>query len=331
MKKKKIQILKATLFFIIVGLVIYVFWNQFPPIINEIKTTNISTLILIAILGLMYQFFDGLSLRTIAKSLDSQVSIIDAWGCSLYSAFYRVITFGAATYISIIYFFKRLGLEATKGFSISTLNYMAQRIAVVITAIIFYLINYSFMQKYFLKYQNFLLLGILITSIIVIVLILICVSENFHKLVMMIFKLDKKERFNDLKIKTEDSLSLIRNSTKDLLLDKVLLIKIIILNILKLFCWYLIPCIIFKGKYNYTLFDYVSITALAVSLIGVIPAPGAMGSTEFVFGMLFSQLMNAHSAMSGVFLYRFANFIIPTVFGAVVAIVMKFGKKTISD
>lgn len=325
MEKKKIQILKSTLFFIVVGIVIYVFRSQFPPIIKEIKSTNISIILFVSIMGLMYQFFDGLSLRSIAKKLDFKMSIFDAFRCSLYSAFYRVITFGSATYISIIYFFKKLGLEAMDGFSISTVNYIAQRIAVVITSLTFYLMNYDFMKKYFSKYTNYLLFGILFTGIVVIFLILISASEKFHKLIMMIFKLDKKGRFVNIKRKLEDSLNV--NSTKDLLVDKVLFLKIILLNILKLFCWYLIPYIIFRGKFDYTLFDYVSITALVVSLLGVIPAPGGMGSTEFVFGMLFSKLMNTNSAMSGMFLYRFANFIIPTVFGALVAIIMKFSKK----
>lgn len=330
-KNKKVKIFKVSLFFIIVGLVVYVFWNQFPPIINEIKKTNISTLVVLAFMGLLYQFIDGLSLRSISKSLGTKVSVLDSWGCSLYSAFYRVITFGSATYISIIVYFKRLGVEASKGFSISTVNYMAQKIAVVLTAIIMYLVNYNFMMEYFYEYQSYLLFGILITSIIVIVLILICVSEKFHELILMVFKLDKKNRFEDLKIKTKNSLERTRNATKDLLVDKVLVLKVILLNILKLSCWYVIPYIIFAGKFDYTFLDYFSITALAVSLIGVIPAPGAMGSTEFVFGLLFAVLMETKVAMSGVFLYRFANFIIPTICGGLVALYMYFNKKIISE
>lgn len=332
MNKEKLKKLKIILFIVIIGLVVYVFRNQFPPVFREMKKTSIKTLILIAIMGLMYQFFDGLSLREVAKELGADnISVLNAWGCSLYSAFYRVITFGSATYLAIIYYFKRMNVDVSKGFSISTLNYMAQRIAVVITASMMYLLNRSFMVKYFSKWKNYLLLGIFVTFLVVLVLILICVSEKFHRLIIYLFKFDKKKRFEDLKIKLQEKLLMIRDGTKDLLLNKVLLFKIIVLNILKMFCWFVIPYIIFYNKGGYTGFDYISVTALAIALIGVIPAPGAMGSTEFVFSLLFSVLMNVNQAMSGMFLYRFGNFIVPTVSGGLVAVYLRIKEDRIKE
>lgn len=327
--KKRIQKIKVSLFLIIVGLVVYVFWNQFPPIIKEIKDTDYKTIILISIMGLMYQFFEGLSIREISKTLGSKISPIKTGGCSLYSAFYRVITFGSATYISVLHYLKKQGLSPSKGFSVSILNYMGQKIAVVLMAIVMYFSNYSFMEEYFKNYQKYLLFGILFTTLVVVVLILICISEKFHKLILMIFKLDKKGKFKSIEEKLKDNLILIRHSTKDLLVDKVLIFKIIFLNILKLSCWYVIPYIIFYNQYNYSFLDYVSITALAIALIGVVPAPGAMGSTEFIFGLLFANLMDINKAMSGVFLYRFANFIIPTIFGGLVALKMGISSRTV--
>lgn len=332
MKKEYFKKLKIFLFIVIAGLVVYVFRNQFPPIFKEMKNTSLRTLFLIALMGAMYQFFDGLSLREVAKSLgENSISVFDSWGCSLYSAFYRVITFGSATYLSIIYYFKRMNVDESKGFSISTLNYMAQRIAVVITASFMYIANRSFMIKYFSKWINYLLLGILFTLIVVLVLILICVSEKFHKLIIYLFKFDKKNRLEDFKNKLQDKLFMVRSGTRDLLLNKGLIVKITILNILKMFCWFLIPCIIFHNQYNYTNFDYISVTALAIALIGVIPAPGAMGSTEFVFGLLFSVLMDVNKAMSGMFLYRFGNFIVPTVLGALIAVYLRIKESKLKE
>lgn len=320
-KKSRI---KVAAFLVIVGLVVYTFRNEFPPIIKEIKKTDKSILLIIAMLGLLYQFFDGLSLRTIAGSLgESSISPFDSWGCSLYSAFYRVISFGSATYLSIIYYFKRKNVDVDKGFSISTINYMAQRFAIVLMAIIMYFLNFDFMKENYGKYRSYLLIGILLTALILLMLCLICVSKKFHKYILCVFKLDKKNRFEDFRLKIEKNLSLIRGSTKGLLCDKILLVKIILLNILKISCWCIIPCIIFYNICDYKIFDYICVSSLALALIGVIPAPGAMGSTEFVFGMLFAVLMKTEVAISGIFLYRFANFIIPTVTGGVVAVILR--------
>ncbi|MGO1579883.1 MAG: lysylphosphatidylglycerol synthase transmembrane domain-containing protein [Peptoniphilaceae bacterium] len=325
MKKNNYKnIFKFIFLLTIVGIVIYIFKNQVPPIIKEIKNTSIKTLLLISLCGLLYQFFDGLSLKAIVENNLKEISIVDTFACSLYSAFYRVVTFGSGTYLSIIYFFKKIGFDVSYGFSISIINYMGQKIAMVFWAIILYFLNYNFINGYFLEYKKYLFIGMILGLLIVISFVFLCISKKFHSLILKLFNLDKKEKFYKLRIKLEDLFSEIEFITMNIFKDKAIVLKILFFNFTKYLFWYIISFIIFYKDANFSLLDYISVTSLIILLSSVIPAPGGMGSTEFVFSLIFSNLLNGNIAISGMLLYRFANFLIPTIGGAIVALIIRF-------
>jgi uncharacterized protein (TIRG00374 family) len=64
----------------------------------------------------------------------------------------------------------------------------------------------------------------------------------------------------------------------------------------------------------------MAVTSLSVLLAAVIPAPAGIGSTEFVFAMLFSVIVGTGAAGSTSLLYRFATFVLPFVIGAFVVL-----------
>ena len=73
----------------------------------------------------------------------------------------------------------------------------------------------------------------------------------------------------------------------------------------------------------------MAITSLSVMLAAVIPAPAGIGSTEFVFTSLFSEIVGMGLAGSASLLYRFGTFVFPFLVGAVIVVGcrIKAGKK----
>ena len=80
-----------------------------------------------------------------------------------------------------------------------------------------------------------------------------------------------------------------------------------------------------NGKLNE---QAMAITSLSVMLAAVIPTPAGIGSTEFVFTMLFAGLVGMGDAGSATLLYRFATFVLPFLIGAVIVIVRRIRQKT---
>ena len=69
-----------------------------------------------------------------------------------------------------------------------------------------------------------------------------------------------------------------------------------------------------------TLSQSMAVMSLTAMLAAVIPAPAGIGSTEFVFTLLFAVLIGTGLAGSTSLLYRFATFVFPFLIGAVVAL-----------
>lgn len=96
-------------------------------------------------------------------------------------------------------------------------------------------------------------------------------------------------------------------ATRDLLRDGRLIFTAVLKNLLKFACWYSIPYLVLRAECDLTLFQGMAVMSLTAMLAAVIPSPAGIGSTEFVFTLLFSVLIGTGLAGSTSLLYRFAD------------------------
>ena len=84
---------------------------------------------------------------------------------------------------------------------------------------------------------------------------------------------------------------------------------------------------VFLGTGKITIIQAMAVTSLSVMLAAVLPSPAGIGSTEFVFTMLFAAVTTTGAAGSASLLYRFATFVLPFAIGAVIVILRRRRKR----
>ena len=315
-KNKKSSIIKNSILIIFILLVCYLLRASLKEAFIKIGETPFHIVLIIMILSIMYQVFDGCIVTKTLRTCDSTFSYKNGIICSYYYSFFRVITFGSGTALAGMHYAGKKGIPLYKSFGIFTINYMFQRVVITIYFLIVYLVNFGTMKKLYSSYNRYIAAGTIISALIAIVLISVCTCEKLHLCVFdLLDKYVKNDRYlhkiGDLKEKSY----LLRKSSKDILKNKNLIVSLLLLNIIKLTCWYSIPLMIIKGESGVNDFFFIALTSMVTALAGIIPSPGGVGSTEFIFLVVFAPLTGKTSALSLAILYRSATYFLPFIIG----------------
>lgn len=86
----------------------------------------------------------------------------------------------------------------------------------------------------------------------------------------------------------------------------------------KLAAWYFLPYFILVQDYpNIDIWLTVALISFTVILGGILPAPGGIGGIEFVYVLLFRNVVGRVDAVSSLLLYRYATYLLPFLIGMV--------------
>ncbi len=274
--------------------------------------------------ALLYDVVESVITFLLARQYEPSFPFHKAVGNTFYCAFYRVATLGSGAGVAAIYYLNENGIAPSKGFGMYMLEYAFHKISIAIFSGIFFLLNWSFMQQHFGEYDWMLVAGFGITVVITTVLVLFCTSKKFHDLLLKLLGLlNRKGRFQALHMQLTEQCAMMEQASRDLLKNKLLIIETIVLNLIKLACWYGIPYFIFCSQSDITVSQVLAITSLSVMLAAVIPSPAGIGSTEFVFTALFGTIVGTGLAGSASLLYRFGTFVFPFLVGAAIVILRR--------
>lgn len=311
------------IFIIVVLLILYLlFGDSFSSILREISDTDGRTMLEICLCGVLYNLSEGLVYVWLARRHQKDFQYRDGIACSYYTAFYRTVTLGSGTAAATVYFLYKKGIQVPEGVAISTVQYVLQRIAAAVLGGMGFLLCGSYMNSWFGEYHMELILGYCLTAAICLILILACVSEQFHRaLAWLGRKVVRGQKYEDKIMQMEDKSKLLRQETLELIKDRKNVILVLLFELVKLSCWYVIPYIIL-GPAESDIFETACVTSLALMLAGIIPAPGGVGSTEGVFILLFTRIAGGIRATSAMLLYRFATYMVPCALGGICVIIL---------
>ena len=275
----------------------------------------------VCVLSVLYCLVEALITTILARQYEPGFGY--RWGIEnmFFCSFYRVATLGSGAGVAAIIYLNEHGVDYSKGFGMYMLQYAFHKISIAIYSAIFFFVSWSYMCAHFGGYTWLLLAGYVITMVITLGLILFCCSEKFHRLIFFLLGLlNRKGKLDALEMQLRGQCAELEEASRYLLRKKKMVAAVIALNIVKLCFWYGMPYLLFAGKGNISLVETMAITALAVMLAAVIPAPAGIGSTEFVFTGLFAGIVGTNVAGSASLLYRFATFVFPFLIGVVVVI-----------
>lgn len=311
-------VLRIAFFIIIIFIGYLALRDSWGDIWSEIKVTSPVVLVKLMILSGLFCVFEGLALANIFREINPKFTYMNGIGSAAYMSFFRVVTFGSGTVASSVYYNNKKGISAEGGFAGYTVNYMIQRLCVVGFFVVSYIINYNDVKTIFVDYQGYMIAGFFVTLLIAGSLLLVCLSSKAHDVILLICrKADRKKRHDIQIIGLEGRMTNMRKETTQLLRHKMVLLRVIIFNLLKLSCWFVMPAVIFGVGTLEQVRIYTSITSIMFALTGVIPVPGGAGATEFLFATFFTPLVGNISAVSGAFIYRMASFYLPVVWGGI--------------
>ncbi len=322
-KNNKKKFIRNIIFTVIIfSAIILAFKDSFKPVLIELVHTNPVIVLFVSLFAFVYICVEGINNSFVAKRYEPAFTSAQGIKISFYNCFYKVVTFGSGSPVSAMYYLNKCGITPTIGLSITTFQYIIQKITIAFYATVCFAVNNKLMLKHYNSYCGFLLAGYGITLVIVTFLIMLCISEGFHRLLLRLSnRVLRKTKYKDKLDNLESELSALRYEAKYILKNKGCIIRLFIGNMIKLSVLYSIPFIILYGKSNFTLFDIISVTSFVNVLTGVLPTPAGIGSTEVVYTLMFSALFENILAASSMLIYRFASYIFPFMIGGILVLI----------
>jgi uncharacterized membrane protein YbhN (UPF0104 family) len=326
-KKKGIKvstIFKILFVAIVIGVIVKVLSGQTDEIIQQLEKLTITTIIGLIICSVFFNVIEGITYYLMGKKYNNDFKPIHGIGCSYYCAFFRLSTLGSGSSVAGMVYFNKYNVEPSQSFGMITVSYISQKIAIAIMCMVGFVTHYKSMKMYYHDYFKYIILGIILTIVISAALLVVILWERFHKfLAYLTDKVIKKEEWKSKVEGFKEQLLSIREESYEILQDKRFLTKILLLNMIKYLGWYMIPVIVLGYTDIKSILLGMSISALASALIGVIPAPGAAGSTEAMFYALFSVVTTDIKAIAIMLIYRCFTYIFPFIIGAIMILCQK--------
>lgn len=318
-----------------VGAIVYTFRDTAGPIMNQLAKTTPSVLIGICAMTVGYHLVEGLITTRLAREYNPNFSYRKGVGNAFFCSFYRVATLGSGAGVAGVVYLGENGVEHSIGFGLYMLQYAFHKISIALFSVTFFCVSWNYMYAHFNGYMWLLMAGYVVTIVITLILILLCCSTAFHKVLFRFLNwLDCKlnRRFDVQIASLRGECQMLERASKHIIKKKSLVVEIILLSTVRNAFWYGIPYLIFAGHTEITLVQTMAVTSLSVMLAAVIPAPGGIGSTELVFTSLFAGIVGTGLAGSAALLYRFATFIFPFILGLFLVIARRIqGRKDTYD
>lgn len=315
---------------ILVGIIIYSLKDSAGPILAQLRKTSPAVIAVICLMSTVYHLVEGQITAILARQYQPGYTWRMGIANALYCSFYRVATLGSGSGVAAVYYLNEHGVPYGQAFGLYMLQYAFHKLSIALFSLLFFAVSWEYMYLHFQAYTGLLLAGYLITAVVTAGLVLCCCSAWFHRgLFRMLDWVNgkMKNRFASLIAQLWEQCGMMEEASRYLLRRKTMILKMIGLNLLKLCFWYAIPYFILKDGNPIALHVSMAVTSLSVMLAAVLPAPAGIGSTEFVFTKLFSEIVDPGAAGAASLLYRFGVFVFPFLLGAVLIIARHVKKK----
>lgn len=333
-KKKLIKILAEAAIILITAIILCnIFKGSYKDIARQLSHTDMLIFAAMAVLGNMYYVIDAIVYKILFKKEKIRLSFPRCLLVSYMSVFFNVTTFGAGIKPGQVLYLNRKGVEPGKGLAITTVPYVYHKAVIVGYAILMLLCNNLFVRKNFASTIGYIYFGAGLNLILITVIILLCTARWFHKfLYKLLNAVFRKPKYENFKQKIWNQTAALREGTRELVGNIRMWPLMIVINIIKMTCWYVIPIIAIGASGGslggVTIPQAITVTAIMQLIMGVIPTSGGVGSLEVVFSLVFEAVFGKVMAGASMVLYRLATYYIPFLISIVlVAVAQKDGSR----
>ncbi|MEG0372333.1 MAG: lysylphosphatidylglycerol synthase domain-containing protein [Enterococcus sp.] len=312
-------ILNILLFVVMIGIIVFVIRDSLGEIFTELGKTSLPVLLGVTAFGLISQIIEGYTIKTIAGEFQPKFTILDGFFASAYSTFYRVVTFGTGSIFSEVIYYHKKGLKYSEGTGTSALRMITYKIALMVWALVFLMVKSDAIQAHISNGIFLVFAGIGVTLLIISTLLILSLNINAQVFFVIICnRFLKRQKLRDGVDRLNAQIYSLRGAIKMFIRDRRAVLRVICSNMGKLVVWYLLPYFILVQDYpEIDFFLTVALISFTVILGGVLPAPGGIGGFEFVYVLLFRNVVGRVDAVSSLLLYRYATYLLPFLIGMI--------------
>lgn len=296
--------------------------------LKAVKTTPKVLLVLCLLLANLYFVAEGKIISSMTERGERKLSVIQGMSCAYMCMFYRLATLGSGNGIAQLYYYNTKGITVSSATGMALSQYTFQKITIGVMGVVSFICLILFGDSKLLKYTGYMIAGVVVISAICIFLFLITVSKKISDFIMMLGRRIVKGK-SKLYAKLDDAQNAIdslQSQGRIVWNDKKLFFVVVILNILKFSCWYIIPGVLFAGEFNVNIFMCLALMAVCNMLGCVMIAPSGVGTLDFVFAIFFGSIIgSAEAVAAAILIYRLFTWIIPFLIGLIPAAFLRKG------
>ena len=311
----------------------FVLRDDFDIVMETLQKLNIYWVIGLAAFIFCYQLIIGLILTLLTRLSNPNYKYGQGLINALIAAFFHGVTPSASGgQVAQIYVYKKQKVAVSDAASILWMDFIIYQGTMVLTVFLLLLFNLSTFYNHHKELFGLVILGFIVNSIIIVGFWVITrfskvytwIStkgiELGHKLKLI---KDKEKTLNNL----NEGIKRFESETVKFKQHKKLIIKIILINIVRLVVYYSFPFICALAlripiSIN-SLLEVMTLTACVSMINTFVPIPGASGGTEVTFVLMFATIIGSANATSMMLVWRFFSYYFIMIIGAIVFILFK--------
>ena len=324
------------------GLIIYIINVDGIEKINHILTTADYRWILIGFVCLLGEWiFEAIGIHIPLKKMYPKHKFIVSFKSNLVGKFFNNVTpFSSGGQPFQAYILTKYGLKMSDTFSVLMMKFIVYQSCLFSWVFILLGLNYNFFNHIFGENMPLIVLGFATNLIAVLFILIAGVNKNFIlKIVRPIIKILAKIRFREKRIikdvdetikYAEDSVSNYSNQFNNIRRQKRNILKMYIVGMLQLLCYFSITFMIYKafGNSGTSYFEIIMVQSYLLLTMSFIPTPGSGLGAEGLFGAFFSSIFVIGSNMAILF-WRAYTYYLPIVVGPFALV--SINRKVVND
>jgi glycosyltransferase 2 family protein len=316
-----------------IGVLYFTLRDNFSQVMHSLSNINPLWIVLIVTMSLLIHWWVGMILTQLARLSKPDYQYHQGFINALIAAFFHGITPSASGgQFAQVYVFRKQGVKISDSMSVLLMDFILYQSVLVAMSLLFLLLRYDYFVTRFSHAIWLVLGGFLLDSVVIGGLYALTVSPKLYRWVMMngIDLGAKLKIVKDPEVsrsKMHETLENFNQEITRLKTNKPLMIKVLLLNVVRLLTYYSIPvfCYLALGlKLDYVkVFDIIVLTSFVSVMNHMVPIPGASGSTEASFIIFLYSQMGYVVTVSAGMMWRFATFHLILMIGGLLFVVYK--------
>ncbi len=300
--------------------------NEHTRILSQLHSVNLGWIGVAFFLILLYWAFEAKSLHLFIKAYDADYAYKKVFKLVLSTQFFNGITpFSTGGQPFQIYALsKEPKFNVSYSTSLSTHNFIVYQIALVLLGFFTLIFGHFSYAKVSMTNSAgmFTIVGFILNFIIIIALCTIALSSTASQCLMnfvlaLIKPFSNEEKHKKRHKKWKSHIADFHNEIHYLLKNKRLFIFTILLNMMKLICFYTIAYFILLslGIYPSSFFRIILASSYVMLITSIVPLPGASGGAEGGFFLIFGTFLVHHHIASVILIWRFITYYLGLIIG----------------